>query len=105
MVAELYRLIPDTTINVLVPYNANVHSELAEQVHRDGIKRDWILRARPYTIGVYRPRRDAAIVRWLEPVMADRTRATEDWFIYLKAEHYDPKTGLVPPESMDCLIG
>lgn len=105
MVAELYRLIPDTTINVLVPYNANVHSELAEQVHCDGIKRDWILRARPYTIGVYRPRRDAAIVRWLEPVMADRTRATEDWFIYLKAEHYDPKTGLVPPESMDCLIG
>lgn len=105
MVAQLYRLIPDATINVLVPYNLDAYQKLTEKVRHDGIKRDWILRARPHTIGMFRPRRDAPIARWLEPVMADRTRATEDWFIYLKAEHYGQKTGLIPPESMDCLIG
>ncbi len=105
MVAELYRVIPDATINVLVPYDAEVYSVLVESVRHDGISRDWIRSARPHTISVYRPRLEAPIARWLEPLKVSAKRQTEDWFVYLKLEHYDRKTGLVPPESMDCLIG
>jgi hypothetical protein len=105
MVAELFRVIPDATINVLVPYDAEAYSELTESVWHDGISRDWIRSARPHTISVYRPRPGAPIARWLEPVKAGATRKAEDWFVYLRPEHYDRKTGLTPPESMDCLIG
>jgi len=105
MVAELFRLIPDASINVLVPYDAKAYAELAESVQRDGISRDWIHAARPYTIGVYRPKPGAPIARWLEPVKTVATRRAEDWFIYLRAEHYDRKTGLTPPESLEFLNG
>ena len=45
------------------------------------------------------------IARWLEPVKAVGTRRSEDWFIYLRAEHYDRKTGLTPTESLEFLNG
>jgi len=104
-VAELYRLIPDVAVNILVPYDDRAYQELCERVRRDGISLDWIRAARPHTIGVYRPKHDAPIRRWLEPVTVAAARPTEDWFVYLKREHYDYKTGLNPPGSMECLIG
>ena len=105
MVAELFRVIPDASINVLVPHDARAYVELANSVRRSGISRKWIRAARPYTIGVYRPKPDAPIARWLEPVKAVGTRRSEDWFIYLRAEHYDRKTGLTPTESLEFLNG
>jgi len=103
-VAAQYRLIPDATINVLVPYGADAYKELADEVRQKGITRNWVVRARPHTIGVYRPRPGAPIARWLEPVKVGATRHAEDWFVYLRPEHYDRKTGLTPPQSMDFLI-
>ena len=105
MVAELFRVIPDASINVLVPYDAKAYLKLADGVRRDGISRDWIRAVRPYTIGVYRPKPDTPIARWLEPVKVSATRRAEDWFIYLRAEHYDRKTGLTTPESLEFLNG
>ena len=105
--AKLYQVIPGDTINVLVPWKAKMreYEKLADEVRRTGITRSWILRARPYTIGLYRPKRDAPVSRWLEPVVARYDRGEEDWFIYLNAEHYKPKTGLTVPDAMECIIG
>lgn len=104
-VAKHYRLIPDATISVLVPYDQSVYDELAGLVRREGISRTWIRRARPHTISVYRGRRSAPIWDWLEPVRCGRDRESDEWFIYLRSDHYDAKVGLQPPESLDCVIG
>jgi CRISPR-associated helicase Cas3 len=103
-VASRYRIIDQDTINVLVPYDLRAFTELAQEVHRDRLNAAWIRRARPHTIGLFRPRLEAAIWGSLEAIPVARNAAAEDWFIYLNPEHYDPETGLVPPTSLECLI-
>ena len=103
--ARLYRIIAKDAINVLVPYSLKVFQELEKQVKREGLTRRWIKRARPYTIGLFRPKRGDPVFDWLEPISVGENKEQEEWFIYLNDKHYNPKTGLVPPESMECLIG
>jgi CRISPR-associated endonuclease/helicase Cas3 len=103
-VAELYRLIPKDAINVLVPYDLPAYEELAE-VRNSRLTGDWIRKARPYTVGLYRPKPGLPI--WLEAVPVARGRAAEDWFIYLclgNKSDYDPTLGLCPAD-MGALIG
>jgi len=87
-VARLYRLIEQSTVNVLVPYDRAAFDELATQVLAEGINREWIAKARPYSIGIYQPDRDGPISRCLErvPVVPGRENA-DDWFI-LRGDSY-----------------
>lgn len=103
-VAQLCRVIPKDAINVLVPYNLEAFQKLGDAARNGGLNRGWISRARPYSISLFRPRYDAPILSYLEPVRAGKKTASDDWFIYLERRHYDPATGLVPPRSMECLI-
>jgi len=103
-VARLYRVILKDAINVLVPYDTERFRELEEEVYETGLTGKWIARARPYAIGVFRPAADDPITRHLIPVPVGRRSSSEEWFIYSNPEHYSLETGLVPPESMDCLI-
>jgi len=102
--AELYRIIAKDAINVLVPYNIGIFQELGEQAREEGLSRQWIKKARPHTIGLFRPKRNDPVFDWLEPIKTNN-QTSEEWFIYLNKEHYNLKTGLVPPESVECLIG
>jgi len=103
-VARLYRVIRTDSINVLVPYCPEAFRGLDEQAMATGLNRDWIGRARPYTVGLFRPRQDDPIRDYLDPVLVGRARApADDWFIY-RRDDYDDDTGLTPRESMDCLI-
>jgi len=103
-VAQLYRVIPTDAINVLVPYDFEVFNELASAARKDGVDRKWISRARAHSISLFRPRRDAAVLNYLEPIEMGKGTAAEGWFIYVGRDHYDPATGLVPPQAMECLI-
>lgn len=99
-VAQLYRIIPQEAINILVPYDYEVYQELAEEVRETGLTRDWIQRARPYSVSEFRPTRDAPVLNWIEAVPVGHKGATaHDWFIYLVAEHYDQLKGLQPLDS------
>lgn len=106
-VANLYRLIDKDALNVLVPYDLITYRELVDEVRSSGLNRQWIAKARPHAIGIFRPRRDAPVLRWLEPVPFKKGagRASDDWWIYLNEKHYDPDKGLIPPETMELLIG
>jgi len=104
-VAEHYRLIPSATVNVLVPYEHAAYDKLTSVVRREGISRRWIRQARPHVIGVHRGSHKAPVWNWVEVIRCSRGREAEDWYIYLRPEHYDAKTGLCPPDSLDCLIG
>lgn len=105
--AELYRVIEKEALNVLVPYDLDIFSQLKEEVWQTGINRKWIAKARPYTIGLFRPKTHDPISTYLAPVplVVARRESAEDWFIYTETKHYYPDTGLVPPEGMECLIG
>ena len=101
-VARRYRLIERDSINVLVPYKRAVYQRLAEQVHARGLTAAWIRRARPYTVGIYRPRRGAeedAVWAWLEPAPVARGAQSDEWFIYTNEEGYNRSLGLMPDDA------
>lgn len=99
-VARTYRLIKQDAINVLVPYapQQKVFDQLRNDADTRGLTADWIHRARPLTISLYRPKDDDPIWGALLPVPIAgwRQREQNDWFIYSVAEDYHPQLGLVP---------
>lgn len=104
-VARHYRLIAQDAINVLVPYGEGIEefNALRTEADRKGLSRDWIRRARPLTVSLYRPKLDDTIWDALIPVkVAGRgDREQDEWFIYAIKEHYHPVLGLVPTGSLN----
>lgn len=89
--AELYRLIDQDAINVLVPYEPEAFHHLRAQL-REGrrIPASWLRRARPHTVNLYRPRPDNPIWSFLEPaVRPANEQKPADWFFLLDASLYD----------------
>ncbi len=103
-VAERYRLIKNDTINVLVPYGERIeqYHELRKQALQQGFSRNWLRKARPLSISLYKGALKKGIGDWLEPV---KHRDSETgWYIYLNEKHYCPKLGLIEPEVQDFLL-
>jgi len=104
-VGQRYRVIDTDAINVLVPYDLAAFKALADEVRETGLTRKWIAKARPHTVGFFRPRHNDPVQSYLDPVPVGRRRdSSEEWFIYLREEDYDPLLGLVPPSPTQCLI-
>jgi CRISPR-associated endonuclease/helicase Cas3 len=98
-VAKLYRVIDKAAVNVLVPYIDSNYEELKAEAEEKGLSRRWIARARPYTVGLYKP---GKFEYYLKPVPVSFGRMqgdSEEWFVYLIKEHYDNARGLVPPSD------
>ena len=102
-VARQYRLIPETTVNVLVPYDPDAFEQLAQQARQRGLSARWIRDARAHVVSVYRPRPQDVIRSFLEPIPL-RGQPTDDWFIYTEPSHYDPLLGLQPQQAPDSWI-
>ncbi len=103
--AQFYRIIDQTTINVVVPYDTRAYEDLRQQLENDGrLTRAWIKRARPYTVSLFRPRDDDTVRHFLDPVPLGRHADSEDWYLYLEPTHYDDMLGLKPPKSVDLWI-
>jgi len=106
-VASEYRLIEKDGINILVAYDRPIFRELAEEVREFGINRKWILKARPHSIGIFRPTKNDPVLNWIEPAPLLKGVAngrSDEWFIYLNEEHYDKEKGLIPPAKAECII-
>jgi len=102
-VARRYRLIPEVAINVLVPYETHMYQQLAQEARQRGLTGDWIRRARPHVISVYRPKANDLIARFLEPIPI-RGEPSGDWFIYTELSHYDDLLGLNPKDAPETWI-
>jgi CRISPR/Cas system-associated endonuclease/helicase Cas3 len=100
-----YHLIPNASVNVLVPYDLEAHKNLADEVRKNHLTKGWMAKAAAHAISIYRPKKDAPISRWLEAVPVGRKEKSDDWYIYLNKDHYHQRRGLMPPESMECIIG
>ncbi len=110
-VASMYKVIQEDTINVLVPYEEYFYSCLVKEALEHGLSRNWVIKARPHAVSIFKPRSGDPVQAYLQPVPV-RERAnskqykdSKDWFIYLNREHYHPETGLRMPEDSNCWIG
>jgi len=103
-VADEYRIIRTNAVNVLTPYDKPAFEELASEARTRGLSRRWMAEARPHCVSIFRPSSSDPILAYLEPVQAGRNTASDEWFIYLALEHYSRETGLMPPQSLGCLI-
>lgn len=110
-VAKEYKLIPKSTIQVVVPYDTEAYDALRQSLERSPtLTADWIRRARTHTVGVYRPSQEdpiwGALVPWLDIALpvARKSAASEqqdtDWFLYVDPQGYDPQLGLVGGENL-----
>lgn len=101
--ANLYRLIKEDSISVVVPYDQpafnRLHAELAEarRMTPEFIRR-WRGEATAHCVSLCRPKREAAIWNHLAPVQFSRRReidnAEAEWFFALSGLEYDKLTGL-----------
>lgn len=98
-VARLYRLIPESGVNILVPYAKQIsqYEALADEARRRGLTGGWVKRARSLTVSVYL-RLDDPLLAILEPIHLAKGGATEDWYICLHSDHYSDLYGLSPPD-------
>jgi CRISPR-associated endonuclease/helicase Cas3 len=108
-VANLYRLIKQDAINVLVPYAPQqaLFNSLCAKADDTGLIAAWMRAARPLTVSLYRPKDGDPIWDALIPVPVAGWKHSEqhDWFIYAVSEHYHPQLGLVPPGMLTTWIG
>lgn len=113
-VDRLYRLIPDVTINVVTTYNPEETEKLAAELDRatdrkgDWI-RDWIRRASPYAVSMFRPPQGSGLANHLQPIAffprASAASEESTWYMALPGLPYDDLLGLVASEeSNDWLI-
>lgn len=107
-VAQLYQLIKQDAINVVVPYvpQQALFNTLRAEADRTGLTAAWVRRARPLTVSVYRPKDDDPIWDSLLPVPVGgwRRREQNDWFFYAVPDHYHPQLGLVPSGTLNIWI-
>lgn len=106
-VSNHYHLIPDRTINVLVPYADEIErfrflKKQLYEVEPGRLTREWIQQARPLTVSLYRPHGDHEIWRKLMKVPLGRGQSAHDWFVYIDpTEDYNSLLGLNPLNEVD----
>lgn len=86
-IAKEYRLIKQDAINVLVPYQTLIEEfdKLCDEGNKIGLTSEWIRRARPLAVSVYRPKPDDTIWDSLITVKiaGRKDKEQNDWFIYI----------------------
>jgi len=88
--AELYRLIEQDAISVLMPFDEVAFSALTARLRKTGrLTAEWIRDARPHTVSLIRPQDGDPVQRFLNPAPVGKGETSDDWFVYLNADHYD----------------
>jgi len=97
-VARHYKLIDDTSINILVRYHDETFDSLVAETelpefHNPKAIREWIRRARPHAVSLFRPKSDSPVWRHIDPVQWSSRRERDDseatWFTALPGGEYD----------------
>ncbi len=109
-VAQEYRLIDQSAIQVLVPYEScrGLFDELQRQQDEEGINAQWIRKAQGLAVSVFRPKSDHPA--W-GVLIAAKLRfgggVSDEWFILedRDGEYYNDVIGLRLPQSQLIMIG
>lgn len=108
-VARIYRLIEQDAINVIVPYQGEtaLFEELLRMAEGTGLTGEFIRKARPLAVSLFRPESSSPV--WdslleVQTLKKGRRERQEEWYIAAKPEHYHPQLGFMPPESLNLWI-
>ncbi len=108
-VARTYRLIEQDAINVIVPYQGEMalFEELLRMAEETGLTGEFIRKARPLAVSLFRPESGSPV--WdslleVQTLKKGRRGRQEEWYIAAKSEHYHPQLGFMPPESLNLWI-
>ncbi len=104
-VAKNYKIIQNDSVRVLVPYvrQVKVFEQLRDEIinverFTPGLIRDWIRRASPLAVNLFRPKDSDPITSYLAPIQFSHRRTVEtreaDWFYTLPDVKYDPLLGI-----------
>jgi len=93
-VAELYRLISQDAINILVPYDKEAFKELRKEYEKNGIKTGWTQRAQPFSVSIFTPKNGAQIWGSLDPTSLGGGEKSGDWYILTDHSLYNKSMGL-----------
>jgi CRISPR-associated helicase Cas3/CRISPR-associated endonuclease Cas3-HD len=109
-VAQEYRLIDQSAIQVLVPYEKyrELFDELQHQQEKDGISGKWIRKAQGLAVNVFRPKNDHPAWGVLIPAKLGYSKGVSDEWYILEDQHgelYTNVSGLQLPQSQLILIG
>lgn len=109
-VAQEYRLIDHSAIQVLVPYEKyrDLFDELQCQQDGEGINAQWIRKAQGLAVSVFRPKNDHPAWGVLIPAKLHYGKGSSDeWFVLedRDGEYYDNVFGLRLPQSQLIMIG
>lgn len=109
-VAQEYRLIDQSAIQVLVPYEKyrDLFDELQHQQDKEGINGKWIREAQGLAVSVFRPKEDHSAWGVLIPAkLRNGKGVSNEWFILedRSGEYYDNVIGLRLPQSQLIMIG
>lgn len=107
-VAQEYRLIEKSAIQVLVPYRVHrdLFDELRHQQDEDGINAQWIRKAQGLAVSVYRPQSNHTNLIPAKLRYGKGSGVSDEWFIFQETENvrYDTILGLNLPKSMQLCI-
>ncbi|MCY0879570.1 MAG: CRISPR-associated endonuclease Cas3'' [Firmicutes bacterium] len=103
-VSKRYQLIPDNTIQVLVPYEEalDLYETLLAEARSGGIARRWIQRAQPLSVSLFRPPHTSPMWSYLEPVKTDRDQES-GWWLFRERQYYSKIYGLCVPDTWGLL--
>ena len=109
-VAQEYRLIDQSAIQVLVPYEKyrDIFDELQHQQDKEGINGKWVRKAQGLAVSVFRPRDGHPAWDVLIPAKLRYGKGVSDeWYILedRTGEFYDNVIGLRLPQSQLIFIG
>ena len=100
-VAELYKVIDEDTIQVVVAYAPETFRELCESAREHRLSREWIRRARPHVVNLFRPKPSDDVWNILKPVKLANGEEAGDWFLTLREDVYDRELlGMKPAEDL-----
>lgn len=97
-VARLYRLIPDDTVQVVVPWDAERYEELRRTSEGSPwLTRDWMRAAQVHSVSLYRPQLKAYRDSLVPAPLGARTaeQRSDDWFFLRTRGSYDDAVGLL----------
>ncbi|HNX50703.1 MAG TPA: CRISPR-associated endonuclease Cas3'' [Thermoanaerobaculaceae bacterium] len=94
-VARLYRIVDQDAVNVLVPHDPRAFASLCDELHAKGtLTADWVRRARPHTVSLFRSSLEHTPN--LEPAPIAKGGVSDEWFLCTSLGDYDPLYGYSP---------
>ena len=112
-VEKEYCFIPQTGVNVLVPYpykeensEISLFEDLSKEARTKGISKEWMRRAAPITVTSYREDKLKELAEPCFVVRKGKKELIKGWYILLDGKFYDDQSGLYfdNESSLDYLI-